>query len=751
MVAVTAALRDVQVAPAATEPLPNCPQPHPAGDDDGSMGYSARVLLDNIPGAAAVVDAEGRIVAVNPRWAAATELESLLALLDREAHQVCLVPLDNGGGARDRLVTVEPAEAHAVAQAKSEFLALLGHELRTPVSSVVGMVEVLRAIPLPQEAREVVDGVHRSTRLLKSMTDDLLDLARLETDRLDLDERPVLLRGVLEDVVEPVQQQVRQKGILLLAGVAPDVPPWIVADAGRLRQVLTNLVGNAVKFTQRGEVVVTASREMPDRLLITVSDTGPGLTEHDRSRVFAPFVQADSSSVRRHEGAGLGLAIAARLVARMGGTIELDSAVGRGSEFRLRLPLVAAPDRIDAVVAEVVRTAQGNGARRVALTAPSPRSTQVLTWLLLAIGVDVVPASLADLAEVADRAPDIDTILWCDDSHSPEAAQRAAAVLAAVGPDRLMIMISTTDPRRGIVRGPALITAPLTLRRLAAVVNQERTGVRGAPVAAPRLPGGRVLLAEDNVVNQGVFRRMITLLGADCDVVGDGALAITAVLGAEPYDAVLMDMQMPGVDGLEATRKIRAAGVDTPILALTATALRGDQERCLAAGMNGYLSKPITLGELHRALATYLDPSPDSDGLPNRPAVPPVTDPPADSPEPAVDLHQLRNLEDELADRPLVVIAVSTYLSELNGRRAAMADALGRQDRDALRAAAHTLKSSSALLGATALARACIQVEQRSSDAGEAELAGLIAAVERGAVATSAALTEYVADSARRG
>ncbi len=647
-------------------------------------------------------------------------------------------------------------EARSVALDKSEFLALLGHEIRTPVTAVVGMVDLLRALPLAQEVREVVDGVHRSTQSLNVMIDDLLDLARLETGQLELHERSLSLRRLFEEVSHPLQQQARQKGILLLVGVAPQVPAYLVGDPDRLRQVLANLLGNALKFTDRGEVVVTAARESDEWLLIVVSDTGRGLNEDERSRVFAPFVQADSSASRRYEGAGLGLAIAARLVARMGGTIEVASELGGGAEFLVRLPLVPAESAVPTEPDEARMLA----GQRVAVAAPSRRSTEVLLWTLAAAGATVIST---ELAEVIQRVPDVDAVLWCDDALDPAAPGRAAAVIEALGPTRRAIMISTTDPRIGVVArrgGPALLTAPITLRRLVAAVNSERTGVRGAPISVERLPAGRVLLAEDNEVNRGVFKRMIELLGLECDGVGDGEAAVRAALAERPYDVVLMDVQMPGMDGIEATRRIRSAGTHTPILALTATALRGDRERCLQAGMNAHVAKPITLPELRQALAPYLAPE-----APPGAATPAATVPPGAAPAPpaaaivgpgaasglgaCVDVSRLHELEDQLEDRLLVLTTVSRFLAELGNRRTALSDALRRRDRDALRAAAHTLKSSSALLGADSLASSCAAVERRAGTGATAELASLVAEVEQAATGTAQAMARYVADPGR--
>ncbi|AGL14294.1 ATP-binding protein [Actinoplanes sp. N902-109] len=713
------------------------------------MGFAARTLVEACPGPAAVVDTDGRVLVANGRWAPLFSAEgTVLATPDVLSTVRRMTPadgpvelpmvdstvrvthLESDCGAHRRLVTVQapgpgaPA-ADATDRAKSQFLALLGHEIRTPVTTVVATVDLLRAQPLQQDIREIVDNVHRSVHGLKALTDDLLDLARLETGSLRVEREPVPLRAVLEGVIEPLQQEARSKRVLLLAAPAPDLPTAVLGDADRLRQVLTAVVGNAVKFTESGEVVVTAAREDADTYAITVSDTGPGIEEPDRRRIFAPFVQADSTAARRHEGAGLGLALAARLVGCMAGTIEVSSQPGVGSQFTVRLPYEPVPEQPGSPARPPLAR------RRVAVVAPSPRSELALTWLLISGGAEPVPVSFA---EATAGVRGVDTVLWCDDSHDPAAVERAEAVTRALGPAGRALMISTTDPRTGLVRKPGLLTAPLVLARLVATLNQERTGVRGAPVTVPQFAGGRVLLAEDNDVNRTVFQRMIQLLGVECDTVADGAAAAAAVLGGTSYDLVLMDLQMPRMDGLAATREIRAAGDPTPVLALTATALQGDKERCLAAGMNGHLSKPITLPELRAALEPYLSP----------PA-------PPEPPEDAVDLGKLRELEQQLEDRALVEITVNTFLSELDGRLAALAEALRTRDHDALRATAHTLKSSSALLGADPLAEACALVERKATaGSAEEELTTLVAAVESAVAGTVRVMTGYLAEGAQR-
>jgi CheY-like chemotaxis protein/HPt (histidine-containing phosphotransfer) domain-containing protein len=739
------------------------------------MGSAAHTLVEAITGPAAIVDQDGQVLLANRLWSgpdgagsypaegawlvagagpcpAHGQLLSAVRRMTPNAGPTVLscrcdpdttatvrvAHLESDYGPHRRLITVragtDPGTGESTASdAKSQFLALLGHEIRTPVTTVVATVDLLRAQPMQQDVREIVDSVYRSVHGLKTLTDDLLDLARLETGELRVRHDPMDLRAALEAVAEPLQQQARRRSILLLTALAPDLPAVVLGDPDRLRQVLTAVVGNGVKFTAAGEVVVTAAPDGVDAYLITVSDTGPGIAEPDRTRIFAPFVQADSSASRRHEGAGLGLALAARLVACMGGTIDVRSQPGAGAEFLIRLPLHAAPRQPAPLAPPLHR-------RRVAVVAPSPRSTLALSWLLCGAGAEPVPMALAD---VAGRTAEVDTVLWCDDSHDPDAVVRADAVGAALGPNGRSLMISTTDPRTGVVRKPGVLTAPLLLRRLVAALNLERTGVRGAPVTVPPLGGGRVLLAEDNDVNRTVFCRMIQLLGVECDTVPDGGAAIDAVLGGTPYDVVLMDLQMPRTDGLEATRRIRAAGATTPILALTATALHGDRERCLEAGMDGHLSKPITLPELRAALEPYLSPGPE----PATDAEPAL---PQQAPDDPLDLSKLRELEEQLDDRALVITTVNTFLAQLDGRRTAMTEALRAGDHDALRAVAHTLKSSSALLGADPLAEACAQLERSATArSGATELTALVAGVQDAVAAAMRLMAGYLAADER--
>ena len=676
-----------------------------------------------------------------------------LTLLDGRTLERDFMTVDLGADGREAMWVYRDITAHkraeqdiaeardqalATSRVKSEFLATLSHEVRTPMSGIVGMVDVLLSLPLEPDVREVVEGVRLSADALTAMLNDMVDLARIEVGRLQLDEAPFDLRVLVDGVAETLGSRARQKGLAFVVRVAPDTPSGLLGDDARLRQVLLNLVGNAIKFTERGEVVLSAGLEQgmdadpdgslrhTDRLVIDVIDTGPGMAPDAVERVFEPFVQEDASTARRHGGSGLGLAITARLVRLMNGRVEVESVPSVGSRFRVVLPLRPIEPGAGGAAPHRERLA----GRRMLVTAPgAPRSAAAVAAILRAEGaaVDVVAGDLP--VEVLSRRQadtPVDAVVWVDDARDTRVRARAAGLARAVEPGGAVVLLSRTDPPRGHPSGVTVLALPTRADRLLDAAGGIAP-VPDRPAAVDPLPGGRVLVAEDNDVNRAIIGRMLELLGLSWHAVSDGAAAVEAAL-AERYDVILMDVQMPGTDGVEATRRIRTAEADrhTPIVALTANAMGGDRETYLAAGMDDYLAKPMRLAALRATLARYVMPTMD------------VSDN-------DLDAARLTELEHQLQDAALVTTTVELFLAELPSRCAAITRAGQQADRPALVAAAHALKSSAALLGAVTLADLCERLLTLADEGGPADIRALTGTVSPAAARTEVAIRRYLA------
>jgi two-component system, sensor histidine kinase and response regulator len=500
--------------------------------------------------------------------------------------------------------------AEAASSAKGEFLANMSHEIRTPMNAIMGLARLLEEADLGRRERGYVARMQMAARSLLSMLNDLLDYSKVEAGQLVLEQTTFALDDVLASTAAVSATSAWNKGIEPVFAVHPDVPARLVGDPMRLGQVLLNLVSNAIKFTERGEVVLAI--DVAERggdgvsLAFAVRDTGIGIPPEQQQRMFEAFSQADSSTSRKYGGTGLGLAISRRLVRLMGGDLCVDSVPDRGATFRFTAPFGIAPGAAPAPAAETpplrILVADDNASSRFALTqALRGRGWRVDT---AASGADTLAllrdAGPFDLAFIDSVLGDLDGASVIALASADHAIALPRCALLAADPERERLDALAAD-----LRIDAVLAKPFTPGALADALAELQTGApapapaRAAPLSG-RLAGMRVLVVEDNLLNQEVANYVLVHAGASVDFAANGRIAVSMLAdGAAQYDAVLMDLQMPVMDGFEATRAIRALGLDRlPVIAMTANALDEDRRRALAAGMNDYLAKPIDVDEL---------------------------------------------------------------------------------------------------------------------------------------------------------
>jgi signal transduction histidine kinase/CheY-like chemotaxis protein len=469
--------------------------------------------------------------------------------------------------------TAAGAAAEQANQAKSTFLATVSHEIRTPMNGVLGMVDILDHTPLNAEQRDSLATIRYSASALLRIIDDILDFSKIEAGRLDLERLELSTVEMVESVADAMAPKAASKGLKLAAYVAPDVPERVIGDPLRLQQILFNLLGNALKFTEAGSVRLSLERDGEDRVRIKVADTGIGLTDEQRERLFQPFVQADNTTTRRFGGTGLGLSIVRRLAEAMGGSVEVESAIGVGSTFSVTVALASVP-----AAAPAARPLDG---LPLVLSLPDPAEARAIARYLDDAGARVVVEATGSFVGIR--------------LAGSNNAVRVALLDAPAGAPGL----ARPWRRDALVRAVAR-TFGRSIPEL----------VAAAPAPQPARLGGRVLVVDDNSVNRRILARQVELAGASTDTAAGGEEALELMRRGQ-YDLVLADLQMPGMDGFDLARRIRGREEEghlqrVPILAITASALEDQEALIRDVGMDGLVTKPVSIEQLRATLDVWL-------------------------------------------------------------------------------------------------------------------------------------------------